>query len=462
MNNNNNNYNNNNLNNNYNNNNYNNYNNNNNFNNNYNNNNLNNNYINNNYYNNYNNNNDFNNNNNFNNNSINNSDDFWNNNSINTNESNNSNNEINIKPKENKNTEEQNTKTIQNIIKISENKFQASINQFKNYQIIESKKNLNYLITTLSSLEKTVQEKNQFALSLLPDITKLKNNISTKLNEYNYFTYILNQKSFQNIQYQRNITLDVLAEKYIMNRPFVSFDDIFDTTLDPNKPTKNILLDYFEKAQMTGYKSLFLYGPRGSGKTLYVHALASHLGAVLGQLDSLQTIKINYFVKEFARVITESTTTRPIIIYLKNVDLMAREALGEVLFLHDKFNTQERKCLFICSSPYPLRNLPYQLKFKYIQLINSANQSNKYKLFKFLFNQFGINFNMEDNDLSNLVYQNCKNYSNKDVFDVIKLMMDLRKQLGESINNMGRNELEKALNIKQGSLDPQSVQFYYL
>ena len=69
---------------------------------------------------------------------------------------------------------------------------------------------------------------------------------------------------------------------------------------------------------------------------------------------------------------------------------------------------------------------------------------------------------MEDNDLSNLVYQNCKNYSNKDVFDVIKLMMDLRKQLGESINNMGRNELEKALNIKQGSLDPQSVQFYYL
>ena len=41
-------------------------------------------------------------------------------------------------------------------------------------------------------------------------------------------------------------------------------------------------------------------------------------------------------------------------------------------------------------------------------------------------------------------------------------MMDLRKQLGESINNMGRNELEKALNIKQGSLDPQSVQFYYL
>ena len=69
---------------------------------------------------------------------------------------------------------------------------------------------------------------------------------------------------------------------------------------------------------------------------------------------------------------------------------------------------------------------------------------------------------MEDNYLINLVYQNCKNYSNKDVFDVIKLMMDLRKQLGESINNMGRNELEKALNIKQGSLDPQSVQFYYL
>ena len=75
-------------------------------------------------------------------------------------------------------------------------------------------------------------------------------------------------------------------------------------------------------------------------------------------------MKINYLVKEFARVITEYTT-KPIIIFLKNVDTMARDALNEILFLHDKFNTEQRRVLFICSSQYTLRGLPYQLKFKY-------------------------------------------------------------------------------------------------
>ena len=41
-------------------------------------------------------------------------------------------------------------------------------------------------------------------------------------------------------------------------------------------------------------------------------------------------------------------------------------------------------------------------------------------------------------------------------------MMDMKKQDGESIFEMGRAELEKAFKIKPGSIDPQSMQFYYL
>ena len=52
-----------------------------------------------------------------------------------------------------------------------------------------------------------------------------------------------------------------------------------------------MILEIYERAQKSGYKTLFLYGPNGSGKTLYVHALANELGAVLGQIDNLQTIK---------------------------------------------------------------------------------------------------------------------------------------------------------------------------
>jgi SpoVK/Ycf46/Vps4 family AAA+-type ATPase len=352
-------------------------------------------------------------------------------------------------------------KKVQNILTACDAKFKNAITQFKGFQIRESKNSLTYLINSLTTLERSVKEKNQSAISLLPNITSLKNNITNKLYEYNYFTYILNASLFKNFQYQAKSDLVKFAEKFILSRSFVSFNDIFDTTLDKNKPTRQTLLDIYDRAQRSGYKTLFLYGPNGSGKTLYVHALAAELGAVLGQLDNLQHIKIQYFVKEFARIITEYIN-RPIIVYIKNVDSLSKNALGEILFLHDKFNTFKKNALFICSSPFPLQNLPQQLKFKYVQLINSANQTNKYNLFRFLTNKFGIKISMSDSDLNNFVYQNFRNYSNQDVFQVIKTAMDLRKQAGGSIFEMGRNDLEKALKMKPGSLDPQCMQYYGL
>jgi len=377
----------------------------------------------------------------------------YNNNNPNNNFNNNNNNN---------NNNDQNLKKIQNIITVCDTKYKSAVTQFKNYQIIESKKNLAHLISTLSSLEKTVKEKNQYASSLLPNITSLKNTIMNKYYEYNYFTYILTSNLFQNIQYQKNYDLPKFAEKFMTTRPFVSFDDICDTSYTQNIPTKQAILEIYNKAQRTGYKTLFLYGPHGSGKTLYVHALANELGAVLGQMDNLQTIKVQYLVKEFARLLTEYIN-RPIIVYVKNVDSLCKGgALGEIMFLHDKFNSYKKNVLFICSSPFPLKNTPQQLKFKYVHLINSANQSNKYNYFKFLINKFGIKISMDETDLSNFVYQNFKNYSNSDVFQVIKCAMDIKKQSGGSIFEIGRTELEKALMTKKGSLDQQCIQYYGL
>ena len=429
------------------------------------------------------NNNNFGNNNNFNNNNYGNNNNFNNNNYGNNNNFNNFNNNRNnnnylnnfggptnfnndpynnnFNNNNNNNNNDQYMKKIQDIITVCDTKFKNAINQFKNYQIIESKKNLKNLINSLTSLEKTVREKNQFASSLLPNISSLRNNISKKLYEYNYFTYTLSAGLFKNIQYQKNYDLAQFAQKFILTRSFVSFSDIYDTSPDPNRSTKQILLDYYERAQRTKYKTLFLYGPQGSGKTLCVHALANELGAVLGQMDNLQNIKVQFLVKEFARLLTEYYN-RPIIIYIKNVDTLAKNALGEILFLHDKFNSYPRNAIFVCSSPYPLKNLPQDLKFKYIHLVNCANQNNKYNLFKFLTNKFGINVTMSDTDLSNFVYQNLRNYSNKDVFQVIKLAMDLKKQNGGNIFEISRSDLEKVLKIQPGSLDSQCMQYYGL
>ncbi len=69
---------------------------------------------------------------------------------------------------------------------------------------------------------------------------------------------------------------------------------------------------------------------------------------------------------------------------------------------------------------------------------------------------------MSDTDLSNFVYQNLRNYSNKDVFQVIKLAMDLKKQNGGNIFEISRSDLEKVLKIQPGSLDSQCMQYYGL
>ena len=403
--------------------------------------------------NNYNNNNNFNNNNynnNYNNNNYNNYNNNFNNNNYNNNNFNNNNNN---------NNNDEFTKKIQNILNVCDTKYKNAIAQFKNFQIIESKIELNKLMNNLTTLEKTAKDKN--VTSLLPTITSLKNNITNKFYEYNYFTYILNSSLFKNVQYQKNTDLAKFAEKFILNRSFISFNDIYDTTLDQNKPTKSMILEIYERAQKSGYKTLFLYGPNGSGKTLYVHALAAELGAVLGQLDNLQFIKIQFFVKEFARLMSEYKK-RPVIIYIKNVDALSRNALGEILFLMDKYNGSKQNALLIGSSPFPVKNLPQKLQFNYKVLINSANQNNKINLFKFMINKFGIKIPMNDGDLNNFVYQNLRNYSNRDIFNVIKAAMNLKKESGGNIFEIGRNELEKAIKSTPGSLDPQCMQFYGL
>ena len=208
---------------------------------------------------------------------------------------------------------------------------------------------------------------------------------------------------------------------------------------------------------------MLLYGPHGSGKTLAVHALAKHFGGIVAQIEGLSNLKIQYFVKEFARVATEYTMTkRPIFIFIKNIDSLVQNALPELLFLFDKFCNDNRNIELIASSSIPAQYLPKQMKFTYIQCINCANQRSKYDLFKFLTAKFGMNIQMEEQDLMNFVYHNFRNYSNNDVFQVLKLTLEKKKQSEGNLSEIDRNTLEYALTNTRGSLSQQVIQFYNL
>ena len=274
-------------------------------------------------------------------------------------------------------------------------------------------------------------------------------------------TYQLILNIFKNKKLEPKMDLETFSKGFILKCPFISFNDIFEVNNDKNKSTQKVLLETYERSQKSGYKSLLLFGPRGSGKTLAVHALAYQIGGVVAQIEGVSNFKIQYFVKEFARVVTEFTN-RPIIVYVRNIETLVQNALPELLFLFDKFNNEKKKLLFICSSSYPMQNLPKQLKFYYIHCVNCANQNSKYNLFKFLLNKFGMRITIPEQELNNFVYQNLRNYSNNDLFQVIKKALDMRKQSGGSLEEIDRSTLENAVRDVPGTLSPQMIKAYYL
>ena len=92
--------------------------------------------------------------------------------------------------------------------------------------------------------------------------------------------------------------------------------------VERDKKLKFVMNDYFQKSQRMGYKNLLLYGPRGSGKTLAVHALANDLKGKVAQIQGIELFKIPYFSKEFIKHAFGYMQFKPLIVYIKNMEEM--------------------------------------------------------------------------------------------------------------------------------------------
>ena len=371
----------------------------------------------------------------------------------------------------NYNNNPEDAKKIKAIMDTCISLFNQAKNQYENFNIREAIKTLCKSIRGFDGLKQSIQNKKTSFSSLLPKITSLRNKAFSNLQEYRINIYLLINLKFKPVQFTQNEPLLEFSKRYILTEPFISFDDIFDPAQDTNKQIKFVMNDYFKKSQRLGYKNLLLYGPQGSGKTLAVHALAYDLKGKVAQIEGMELFQIPYFAKEFVKAAFTFLQYKPLIVYIKNMEKMFSN-MNNFNFIYDRTSSSKlENVIFIASTTVPVYQLPKEIskKFHYVHCIRPADKSQKCNYIKFISDKIGIKINMNEQDLNSFSFQYLNNFSNEDIFNLIKTAIDLKKQqFGNDEENkvykegLFENEIKNALNSVEGTLTPEVMKNYYL
>ena len=141
-------------------------------------------------------------------------------------------------------------------------------------------------------------------------------------------------------------------------------------------------------------------------------------------------------------------------------------------FLYDRTTSSKlENTIFIASTTIPIQRLPKDIssKFHYIHCIRPAEKSQKSNYIKFLSHKIGIPIQMSDQDLNTYAFQNLQNYSNEDIFNLIKAAIEnKKKEIGQDEDNkvykegLTGSDMLKALDSVPGSLTSEDIKYYYL
>ena len=371
----------------------------------------------------------------------------------------------------NNNSNPEDAKKIKAIMDTCISLFNQASNQYDNYSIREAIKTLCKSIKGFDGLKQTITNKKTSFNSLLPKITTLRNKAFSNLQEYRINIYQLINLKFKPVQYNQVDPLLEFCKRYILTEPFISFEDIFDPVPDQNKKLKFVMNEYFKKGQRMGYKNLLLYGPKGSGKTLAVHALAHDLKGKVAQIEGMELFKIPYFAKEYVKAAFTYMQFKPLIIYIKNMELMFSN-MNNFKFIYDRASSSSlENIIFIASTTLPIYKLPKDISkmFHYNHCIRPADKSQKINFINFISEKIGIKINMNEQEINSFAFQNLGNYSNEDIFNLLVTAIELKKkQIGDNEDNqvykegLFEKDIVKALNSVEGSLTAEEIKNYYL
>ena len=361
-------------------------------------------------------------------------------------------------------------KKISQIIERCELLYKQSRNFYENYEIQKAIVNLSNAVKGLDGLiQSIINNKTEFN-SFLPQVTSMRTKYFADLHKYHLTIYQLIPRKFMPVRYNQGENMQEFVKKYILTEPFVSFEDIYEPNLDKNKTLKYMINDNYQKSLRLKYKNLILYGPKGSGKTLAVHALANQLKGKVAQIEGIELFKVPNFSLEFVKVAFNYMQNKPLIIYIRNLEKMLSN-MNNFNFIYDKVCASKVDNVILIAS---MSNQPPKAiseKFHYAICVRPCEKNQKINLMKFIGKKLGINFNITEKDFTGFIYQNLHNFSNEDIFNLIVGAIDMKKnKLGkgddmlEQVYKDGINieDLHNALNVVHGSLTPEDIKNYYL
>ena len=365
---------------------------------------------------------------------------------------------------------ENDMKKIKAIISKCEYMFNTATNLYESFDIREALATLCKAIKGLDSLKNTINTQKQHCLPLLPQITALRNRSFSTLQQYRIMVYKLISIKFKPILYRpyenENESLINFCSRYITSKIFISSDDIFDNAAILNSLNKNMT-----EGKMTGNKCFLIYGPKGCGKTLYIHALANHIGAKIAQIEGIELFKIPFFSREFMKACFSSIQFKPLIIYIKNIEQMF-STLNNLNYIYDKVaSSYQLNVYFFASSSINVYNLPKQItdKFQHFQCIKPIVKNRKADFIRFISIKIGIEIKMDQQSLNNFASNKLDYYSNEDIFDLIRNAIDIKKQNSPPDDEnwvyregLYEEDIMKAYYKFKGSLTDEVLRSYYI
>ena len=413
-----------------------------------------------------------------NNNNYNNQNNNFNNQNLNQNNQfgNQSNNKVIKKSVNINSSNEDDIKKINAIIEKCESLYDTSKTQYDNFNIREAISTLVKTIKGLDTLKNNINNEKQFCSYLLPYIKGLRDKSFSTLQEYRIMVYKIIPIRFRPAFYKPyenpNDSLINFCSKYILNKPFISFDDIYESiSSDEIQKLKYTLSSSIVQAKKTGNNCFLIYGPKGCGKTLYVHALANYIGAKIAQIDGIELFKIPFFAREFVKACFWGLQNNAIIIYMRNIEQMF-STINNFNYIYDKVSSSYHlNVYFFASSSINRYNLPKQIvdKFQFFQCVKPIDNNHKSDYIRFIGTKIGIEIKVNEKNLSKFVTENLYKFTNEDIFDLIRNAIGIKKQLSPPDDEnwvyregLYEDDLYKALGSVNGSLTQEIRNSYYI